>query len=236
MTADLITDLHIRTETDVPLGPRTWYGVGGVAALLAHPSSIAQLSSLVSRCREKEQPMYILGSGANLLVREGTLPGVVIALDDPGFAAMNVEDRTVTVGAGYDLMRLVRETAKMGLRGLEVVAGIPATIGGAVRMNAGGAFGEIGSCVSRVQVMSATGQVYYRDRDDLVFSYRHSNIDAPFITEVQFELEPGDPEELLNRVKEIFLYKKNSQPMGDASAGCVFKNPQPTEEHPHPYF
>ncbi len=234
MTTDLLTDLNIRTEHQVPLGPRTWYGVGGTAATLAHPSSIAQLSALVARCRERGEPMYILGSGANLLVREGTVPGVVICLDDPGFASIQIDGTAVTVGAGYDLMRLVRETAKQGLSGLEALAGIPATVGGAVRMNAGGAFGEIGSSVARVQVMSATGQVYYRDRDDLVFSYRHCNIDAPFITEVRFELRAGEPEALLNRVKEIFLYKKNSQPMGDASAGCAFKNPQPTEEHPRP--
>jgi len=234
MTADLLAQLHIRTETDVPLGPRTWYGVGGTAAILAHPSSIAQLGALVARCREHAQPMYILGSGANLLVREGTVPGVVIALDDPGFAQLHIDGNRVTVGAGYDLMRLVRETARAGLSGLEAVAGIPATVGGAVRMNAGGAFGEIGSAVDRVQVMTGTGQVYYRDRDDLVFAYRHANIEAPFITEVRFELEPGQPEALLNRVKEIFLYKKNSQPLADNTAGCAFKNPPATEDNPHP--
>jgi len=234
MTAHLLEDLNIRTEEQVPLGPRTWYGVGGHAACLAHPSSIAQLSALVAACREHATPMYVLGAGANLLVREGAVPGVVVCLDDPSFAQLKIDGHTVTAGAGYDLFRLVRETAKAGLGGLEVVAGIPASIGGAVRMNAGGAYGEIGSAVKRVQVMSSSGQVYYRDRDDLVFAYRHVNIEAPFILEVEFELTPGEPEDLMNRVKEIFLYKKNSQPMGDATAGCAFKNPQPTEHNAHP--
>jgi UDP-N-acetylmuramate dehydrogenase len=94
-------------------------------------------------------------------------------------------------------------------------------------MNAGGAYGDVGACVRRVQVMSDSGQVYYRDRDDLIFSYRKSNIVAPFILEVEFELSKEDPEQIMRRVKEIFLYKKNTQPMNQRSAGCAFKNPQP---------
>ncbi len=234
MTLSFLAELNLRTESEVPLGPRTWYGVGGTASCLAHPSSIAQLSALVAACRANATPIYVLGAGANLLVRDGQVPGVVVSLDDPHFAQLKIDGNLVTVGAGYDLFKLVRETAKAGLGGLEVVAGIPASVGGAVRMNAGGAYGEIGSAVKRVQVMSGSGQVYYRDRDDLIFSYRHANIEAPFILEVEFELTPGEPEDLMNRVKEIFLFKKNSQPMGDASAGCTFKNPQPSELNTHP--
>lgn len=234
MSADLFDGLNVRCEQDVPLGPRTWYGVGGSAAVLAHPASTEQLSALVARCREAGEPVYMLGSGANLLVREGVVPGVVVVLDEPGFASMTVEGSQVTVGAGYDLMRLVRETARAGLGGLEVLAGIPATVGGAVRMNAGGAFGEIGATVARVQVVSETGQVDVRVRDDLVFGYRRTNIEAPFITQVQFELIPGEPEALIGRVKEIFLYKKNSQPLAEHTAGCAFKNPLPTQEQPAP--
>lgn len=226
---DLLDDLNIPCEFDVPLGPLTWYGVGGSAAIFARPSSIAQLSALLARCRERGVPAYCLGSGANLLVTDEGVDGVVVKLDDPTFATLTIEDHMVTVGAGFDLMKLVLATAKAGLRGLEVVAGIPASVGGAVRMNAGGAFGDTGSCVQRVQVMSDAGQVYYRDRDDLVFDYRHSNIVAPFILEVSFELTPDDPDDLMRRVKEIFLYKKNSQPMGESSAGCAFKNPTPPD-------
>jgi UDP-N-acetylmuramate dehydrogenase len=111
------------------------------------------------------------------------------------------------------------------MEGLVHVAGIPATIGGAVRMNAGGAFGDIGESVKRVQVMSDAGQVYYRDQDDLEFGYRRTNIAAPFILEIEFELIRDDPAALMKRYKEIYLHKKNSQPMGDKSAGCCFKNP-----------
>ena len=191
----LLTDLGIRHEMDAPLGPLTWYNVGGHAQCLAHPASTAQLSELVSQCRANSIPLRVLGSGANLLVREAGVPGVVIRLDDPAWSQMSVEDNIVTVGAGYGLMRLVAETARLGLDGLAQVAGIPASIGGAVRMNAGGTYGDVGQAVKRVQVMSATGQVYHRDADDLEFTYRHSNIDAPFILGAEFELTPTDPKE-----------------------------------------
>jgi len=226
----LLTDLGIRHEMDAPLGPLTWYNVGGHAQCLAHPASTAQLAELVSRCREHKIPVRILGSGANLLVREAGVTGVVIRLDDPAWSTMTVKDNIVTVGAGYGLMRLVAETARLGLDGLAQVAGIPASIGGAIRMNAGGTYGDVGQAVKRVQVMSATGQVYHRDADDLEFGYRKSNIDAPFILNVEFELTPTDPKELSKRVKEIYLYKTNSQPFADKSSGCCFKNPQPDEE------
>ncbi|MFK7788959.1 MAG: UDP-N-acetylmuramate dehydrogenase [Phycisphaeraceae bacterium] len=226
----LLTDLGIRHEMDAPLGPLTWYNVGGHAQCLTHPASIAQLSELVSQCRAKSIPLRILGSGANLLVREAGVPGVIIRLDDPAWSQMAVEDNIVTVGAGYGLMRLVAETARLGLDGLAQVAGIPASIGGAIRMNAGGTYGDVGQAVKRVQVMSASGQVYHRDADDLEFTYRKSNIDAPFILGAEFELTPTDPKELSKRVKEIYLYKTNSQPFADKSSGCCFKNP--TEDDP----
>lgn len=219
--------LNIPYETDVPLGPRTWYGVGGPAAVLAHPSSIAQLGALASRCAEQGVTTRVLGSGANLLVADEGVDGVVVQLDDPSFSPLRVEGNRVTVGAGYDLMKLVLELAKRGLAGLEVMAGIPATVGGAVRMNAGGAYGEIGPSVRQVQVMAHNGQVYYRDRDDLIFDYRKTNIVAPYILEVEFELTEEDPDYLMKRVKEIFLYKKTTQPMAERSAGCAFKNPRP---------
>jgi UDP-N-acetylmuramate dehydrogenase len=232
---DLLAGLNIRLETDVPLGPRTWYGIGGPAKVLAHPSSVQQLSELAQRSHQRGIRTYVLGAGANLLIGDqGVQEGIVIQLDDPAFRQCRLAGNLVTVGAGYDLAKLVLDTAKAGLGGLECLAGIPASVGGALRMNAGGAFGDIGPAVARVQVMSDAGQVYYRDRDDLVFNYRKSNIVARYILEVELELAPDDPDEISRRVKEVFLYKKNSQPLADNSAGCAFKNPQPDEEHPDP--
>ena len=226
VTDDLLADLNIRCDLHAPLAPRTWYGVGGPAAILAHPANTQQLAALAQRCHDAGVRTYVLGSGANLLVRDQGVPdGVVVQLDDPHFRQLSIDGRVVTVGGGYDLAKLVLETAKAGLAGLEPLAGIPATVGGAIRMNAGGAYGEIGPAVRRLEVMSEGGQVFYRDRDDLVFSYRKSNIVARYILTAELELTPDDPDELIKRVKEIFLYKKTTQPLAEHSAGCAFKNP-----------
>lgn len=220
-----LLDSHIKHELNVPLGPQTWYGVGGNARILAHPSSAQQLSALAAAAHERKMPVYVLGSGANLLVRDEGVDGLVIKLDDPAFKQLKIEKNIVTAGSGYDLAKLLLQTAKLGLGGLECLAGVPATVGGAVRMNAGGRFGDIGRSVRRVKVMDVSGHVYYRDRDDLIFSYRKSNITAKFIVEVEFELTPGDPEELMREVKKIMILKKESQPLPEHSAGCAFKNP-----------
>jgi UDP-N-acetylmuramate dehydrogenase len=224
---ELLHDLNIAHECDVPLGPLTWYGVGGRATVMAHPANVQQLAALAARCQERSVPIYVLGAGANLLVSDGGVDGCVVRLDSEHFKRFAVDGNKVTAGAGYDLAKLVLETAKAGLSGLECLAGIPASVGGAVKMNAGGAFGDIGRAIQRVQVMDAGGQVYYRDRDDLVFSYRKTNIAARFILDVDFELTPSDPQEVTLQVRKIFAFKSSTQPLGVHSAGCAFKNPSP---------
>lgn len=224
--AALLEDLGIRHETDVPIGEKmTWYGIGGRADVLAHPAGVAQLSALAAKCHENGIPIYVLGSGANLLVRDEGVSGMVIKLDDPAFGQIKVEGTKLTAGPGVDMFKLVLECAKLGLAGLAHIAGIPASVGGAVRMNAGGAYGDIGSTVHKVHVMAENGQAYCRDRDDLVFGYRTTNIVAPYILDVEFDMDEDDPQVIARRVKEIFLYKKTTQPMAENSAGCAFKNP-----------
>ncbi len=226
---DLLKDLSVKAEADAPIGSRTWYRCGGSAALLVRPSSVAQLSAVVARCNDRRVPLFVMGGGANLLISDKGVDGVVVKLDDPAFKQFHVEGIRLSVGAGYDLFTLVTETAKRGLDGLVHIAGIPGSVGGGVRMNAGGSFGEIGESVARVQLMSEEGQVYYRDCDDLDFGYRRTNILAPLILSVEFDMAEEDPETLMKRVKEIFLFKKTSQPMSEHSAGCAFKNPPATQ-------
>lgn len=220
-----------QVQQNINLGDLTWYGVGGDARWFLKPSDQASLQAVLHHDGPwREHPLYILGSGANLLVRECGVDGLVIRLDAPAFCEIKIEGTTVTVGAGYDLFKLVRELAKAGLAGLEGIAGVPASVGGAVRMNAGGAFGEIGDRVASLRVMNQRGDITTLSREDARFGYRHSEIDEPIILDVTFALERGDPAKLVERVKEIFEYKKNVQPMGAKSAGCAFKNPDdPTE-------
>lgn len=221
----LFDDLNIPVEKNVPLAEHTWYGVGGSAKYFARPTSKQDLATLAQRAYTHKLPWHVLGSGANLVVADEGVNALVVLLSDPVFKQVHIEGSRVRCGAGYDLAKLVLDMAKAGLSGLECLAGIPASVGGAVRMNAGGLYGEIGRSIYRLELMDAEGQIYYRDRDDLQFSYRKTNIAARAILEVEFDLTPDDPEDLRKRVKEIFLYKKNSQPLGDNSSGCAFKNP-----------
>ena len=228
----ILESLGIEHELDAPLAPRTWYGLGGCAKALAHPASVEQLAALAAACHEAAAPVRVLGNGANLLVADAGVDGVVVAMDKPAFRQIDVNGRIVTAGAGCDLVKLVVQTVKAGLAGLEPLAGIPASIGGAVRMNAGGVYGDIGQSVRRLKLMDATGETYHRDRDDLVFAYRRTNIVAPFILEAEFELTEHDPQALMQRVKQVFLHKKTTQPTTERSAGCAFKNPPKPPDGP----
>ena len=212
-------------QENVHLAPLTWFGLGGPARYFITPAGVEQLSAVIKRLYEAQIPIYILGSGANLLIRDQGVDGAVIHLSHPSFMGAQIDGRTVKVGAGADMMQLVRTMCKAGLGGIEPVAGIPGTLGGHIRMNAGGAFGDIGSAVASVTMLDVEGNLYTRQRDDLVFSYRQSNIIGKVIAEATLDLQPENPEHLTQRMKEIWLYKKNSQPMGENSAGCTFKNP-----------
>ncbi len=213
-------------KLDVPLAPLTWFGCGGPAKFFIQPRDLEQLQAIVARLRENEIPIFVLGSGANLLVNDEGLNGAVICLNTPAFKAVTIDKNIVTAGAGKDVQKLVLECTHAGLSGLECLAGIPGTVGGEIRMNAGGAFGDIGSSVQTVTVMDTNGQVYIREKDDLVFEYRRSNISGKFILGATFSLMEDDPQRIMTKVKEIWMFKKNSQPLADKSAGCIFKNPR----------
>ena len=218
---------------NAPLGPLTWYKIGGPAQYLVRPTSVEQLQEAARRCVDYALPVHLLGLGANLLVRDEGVNGAVFRLSEEQWRRVAIDEPAdesgvvqVHVGAGVDLQKLLLRTVRAGLSGIECLAGIPGTVGGAIRMNAGGKFGDFGAVISRVTVMDATGQVFDRTKDDLVFDYRKTNIVAPFILEATLELEPDDPGRIMKRTKEIWMYKRNTQPLNTKNCGCIFKNPR----------
>jgi UDP-N-acetylmuramate dehydrogenase len=124
------------------------------------------------------------------------------------------------------MQKLLLRTVRQGLSGIECLAGIPGTLGGGLRMNAGGKFGDLGAAVSSVSLMESTGQLSERTKDELVFDYRSTNITAKFILGAVLQLEEEDPDRVMKRTKEIWMFKKNSQPLNTKNAGCIFKNPR----------
>jgi len=225
-TADWLARHGVPNERNADLGQRTWYRIGGSCALLAHPQDRDQLTALCRQARERSVPVYLLGSGANLLVRDGVLPGLVVRLDAPGLRFYTIEENRITAAAGADLARLVHAAARAGLAGLECLAGVPATLGGALRMNAGGAHGDIGSVTTSLTILDPDAATQTLTHDQVGFAYRKGQ-QRGIILEATLTLTPDDPAHVRARVKEIFDAKKLSQPFADHSAGCAFKNPSP---------
>ncbi len=220
-------DFRAIVTTDEPLAPHTWFRLGGPAAYVARPRDVAEAVGLLRRAREAGVPVRLLGGGSNVLVRDEGFPGLVIHLESPAFADVTIEGGRAEAGAAVPLAALISQTARAGLVGLEVLTGIPGTVGGALRGNSGGRQGAIGTFVSRVTVIDDSGAVQVREREDLRFDYRSSDLDEPIILSAGFELESEDPKSVVRRMQRIWIIKKENQPYGHQSSGCIFKNPNP---------
>jgi UDP-N-acetylmuramate dehydrogenase len=223
---NIFSGLEKIVEKAFPLGQSTWFGLGGKAEYFIRPQTVDQLADVVKRCSDSNIPMRILGFGSNLLVRDEGVKGAVIKLDSEAFCKVEHNEFILTAGAGADLGKLVLDCVRKGIGGIEVLAGIPGSIGGAVRMNAGGIFGDFGSAIESVTLMDSEGDIFEKSKPELSFDYRQTNITTKIILAAQMKLYEADPQQLLKTVKEVWIYKKNTQPLNTKSAGCVFKNPR----------
>lgn len=221
-----LSGLEKIVRTGEPLAMHTWFQLGGPAEYLAEPRNREELIALVERCHRQDVPLRMLGGGSNVLVRDEGVPGMVVRLVEPAFAEIEVTGRTLTAAGGAPLSRVITTAVREGLVGLEMLIGIPGTLGGALHGNAGTHGGDVGQWVTKVTAVTAAGEVVQRTRDDVLFAYRQSGIDEPVILEATFQLEKDDPEELARRMQKNWILKKQSQPMGHQCAGCVFKNPR----------
>jgi UDP-N-acetylmuramate dehydrogenase len=213
-------------QTDTSLAEHTWYRLGGPARWLFTPRDEQELAGLLRRCAEHGVPWRVLGCGANVLVRDRGFEGAVIKLSQPAWQTVRFDDPFVHAAAGADFPRLVHDTLERGLVGLENLGGIPGTVGGAVRMNAGGRHGYVADYLRQVRLMSPDGQVQTRSADQLSFGYRTSRLNGCVVVAATFELKPGDRAAALDRYRRIWAERSASQPaFGSRSAGCIFKNP-----------
>jgi UDP-N-acetylmuramate dehydrogenase len=218
-------DFRAIVKADEPLAPYVWFRLGGPAAFLARPTNLDELLGLLRRCRDAAIPFKVLGGGSNVLVRDEGTPALVIHLESPAFSDVTVRGQVVEAGAAVPLTALISQSARAGLGGLEPLTGIPGTVGGALRGNAGDRQAAIGQRVRRVTVIDAADEVQIRDRDDLSLDDRGSSLDEPVILSAEFELEGEDPEAVVRRMRRMWIIKKENQPYGYQSSGCIFKNP-----------
>ncbi len=209
-----------------PLAPYTHLKLGGPAQALAGPRSLDELLRLVRRCAQEQAPVRILGGGTNLLVRDEGVRGLVVRLNEAAFTAIEVKGNRVKAAAGASLSALISETAKQALAGLEPLIGIPGTLGGALRNNAGTRSGDLGQKCRRVEVMDFQGNVQVRERDDIQFSPQGSTLDDAVILSAELELEPDDPDAILKRMRKFWIHKKAHQPFSFEASGHIFKDPR----------
>lgn len=221
-----LDDFSAVTRRNEPLAPFTWLKVGGTAEYFIEPRDADDLIRLVRRCHENEIPIRVLGGGSNLLIRDEGVRGVVVRMAEPAFSKIDVEQTKICAGAGARLSQLISQSVRAGLAGLETLAGIPGTVGGALHGNAGGRGGDIGQFVHSAVVVTAKGERFVRTEDELTFAYRESSIDDLAILEGVFQLQPDDPDEITRRMRTLWIMKKATQPLTFQSAGCIFKNPR----------
>lgn len=213
-------------RTDAPLREHTWYRLGGAARWLVEPRSASELVAVAARLRDAGIEFRVLGQGANVLVCDEGYPGAVLRLVGAEFEQVTFEPPHVVAGAGADLPRLIRAALRQGLVGLEILAGIPGSVGGTVRMNAGGKYGETGALVREARVLESDGTVRTRSREQIGFGYRVTKLAGAVVLSVVYELEPGDADAATQRHREIWNEKYATQPaLAQRSAGCIFKNP-----------
>ncbi|MEX0875942.1 MAG: UDP-N-acetylmuramate dehydrogenase [Phycisphaerales bacterium] len=212
---------HLKIEHDAPIP--TWFHIGGGARRLARPESAVELIA----CLEIDDEFKVLGEGANLLVDDDGVSNLVVSLQTDGFRRSELDPATgiVRAGAGVSLPGLISRCVRDGLGGLEALSGIPATLGGAAIMNAGGSFGSLSDFVLAVHAVDRVGREHTFERSQIDFNYRQSHLNHLIVTEVVLQLTPGDPTDFRRRRAECMEYKSKSQPLSDKSAGCVFKNP-----------
>jgi len=211
---------------NLPLAPMTWFKLGGPAEWFIEPRTEQEFATVIRRCGETETPLRILGMGANVLVPDEGVPGVVVRLSSNHFTNSVVDGERITVGGGGDMTRLVRNSVRRGLAGLEQLVGIPGTVGGGICMNCGGRYGEIASALLSVRVLGPDGLVRERTPADLGFGYRTCNLGADHVISAVFGLRRTDPDALQRRYREIWSFKRETQPaLGVQSAGCIFRNP-----------
>jgi len=210
-----------------PLAKRTTLRAGGRADVYVEPSSESDLARVVQICREHGAPVMLLGRGSNLLIRDGGIRGVVVCLAHASFCGIEVYGRQIRCGAGAKLKEVSARAREAGLTGLEFLEGIPGSVGGALRMNAGAMGAATFGVVTQVRFMDDQGQIHELSAAGMMPGYRS----CPLLTNcvalaANFRGEPAAREIIAARTREFNERRWRSQPK-EPSAGCIFKNPSP---------
>lgn len=213
-----------RLTPNAPLGASTWFRVGGPAEVLFRPADEADLAEFVAQL-SAEVPLTVIGVGSNLLIRDGGIPGVTIRLGR-GFAAIGAQGSEVRAGAGALDINVALTAAQSGIAGLEFLSGIPGTIGGGFRTNAGAYGSEFKDVLVSAEAIDRNGRFHRVEAAGLGLSYRHSEAPADWVfTAAVFRGARDDPAAIAQRLAEIQTAREASQPIRARTGGSTFANP-----------
>ena len=218
--------LNARILFDEPLTRHTTLRVGPAAKLWIEPADKEALRILLKKIKALQLEPLVIGCGSKLLIKKKKLP-LAIHLGRAGFQACACEDNDIVAGAGARLPALLEIAYENGVGGLEFLSGIPASVGGAVMMNAGVGWPErieIGSFVHELEVMDRNGMIKTIGRKDIGFGYRYSHLKKYIILSVRFRLFKKRKENIQTKMKKFLEYRKQTQQLDGFSAGCIFKN------------
>jgi UDP-N-acetylmuramate dehydrogenase len=211
----------------VPLSEMTTFRIGGPADYVAAPRDIASFCTLWEACKRAGIPHQIIGKGSNILASDEGYRGMLF-LAEGELSAVRQEGECLIAGAGISLAALSQFALQHSQTGLEFAAGIPGSLGGAIYMNAGAYGGEMSQVVEEVRVWTPDGTEQIRTAKDMDWGYRHSSLQeqSAIVLEATLRLQPGDPEAIRLRMKELAVRRKEKQPLEWPSAGSVFKRPE----------
>lgn len=224
--AQALRDHGVDVRLDEPLQKKTWWRVGGPADGYAEVTDLDRLVAVQQLAYAAQCPVFVLGNASNLLISDRGIRGLVIRLTG-ALARVTPGDGRLRLGAGVKLVGFVRQAMREGWTGLEMLAGIPGTAGGAVRMNAGTRLGEICDPLDAVTLVLAKGEVVSRPRDALGLAYRTSQLpEGAVVAQVDVRLTGADPEASRALVEEHLAYRARTQPVDVPTCGSTFRNPE----------
>jgi UDP-N-acetylmuramate dehydrogenase len=220
-------DLKTKIKINEPLKDKTAFKIGGEAAFFAEPKNIGQLRDAVIWARDNHEAIRVLGAGSNVLVSDKGVNGIVLKLNSRFFKTVSFTRLRVRAGGGCMISGLMREAAARSLSGLEFLAGIPGTVGGALVMNAGAWGGAISDLVEEARVMDYNGKIKVLKKNQMGFGYRSSGLDRYIVLSAVLRLSKAkEKKEVLARMKNYLEKKMQTQDNTLPSAGCAFKNPE----------
>ncbi|ARO56601.1 UDP-N-acetylenolpyruvoylglucosamine reductase [Methylorubrum extorquens] len=219
-------DLRGRLLENQSLADLTWFRVGGPAQVLFSPADEADLSAFLAAL-DPAVPVTVIGLGSNLIVRDGGIPGVTIRLGGKAFGSVEIDGETIRSGTAVPDMRLAKAAAEASLDGLAFFRGIPGSVGGALRMNAGAHGGETTDVLVEVRGIDRKGEVRRFTHAEMGFRYRHSSApDDVIFTGATFRGRPGDREAIEAEMDRVTAAREAAQPIRERTGGSTFKNPE----------